>query len=155
MHSKKTWVMFLVFMVSVLLVYAADGPALPGFAPEQAKKQQEQARQQQQMIMDQMKQRDPKAYAQMKTAQDLQDKVAKITTDFFAGKISYESAKSQMRPLMAQAMKDRIDNVDTEIDQLQKRIQSLKDLKNNPNKAVDKAIDVRLGKAMPDVLGVL
>ena len=105
-------------------------------------------------MMEVMKKQNPQMYEQTKAAQDLQDKINQITAAFFAGKISYASAKSQLHPLAMQYMKSRIDNVGAEIDQLQKRIQELKALQENPDKAADKQADAFLGKAQPGISGI-
>jgi len=132
-------------------------PGMPGNDSEQMKKMQEQMRQQQGQMLEQLKQQNPQMYEQMKAQQDLQNKISAITADFQAKKISYEAAKSALRPLLEQQLKARATGVDTEIAQLQKRIDELQELKSNPGKAADKQADVLLGKSqsgMPGMPGV-
>jgi uncharacterized protein involved in exopolysaccharide biosynthesis len=125
-------------------------PGIPAVDQEQMKKQQEQMKQQQQQRLEMMKKQNPQMYEQMKAAQETQDKISQITTDFHANKISYESAKIQLRPLIAEQLKPRAANVDNEIAQMEMRISQLKKFKTNFSEVVDKSVDVRLGKARPD-----
>ena len=137
------WLTLIVVLGLSLPVYSQNRPVPPGNDQEQMKKQQEQ-------MMEQMKKQNPKLYEQMKAAQEAQEKTTQITTDFQANKISYETAKNELRPIVEQQLKGRAENIDAEITQMEKRVEQLKNFKTNFSAMVDKAVDVRLGKAQPD-----
>jgi len=157
--------MVLILVSTLLLpVYSADLAAASGIdkeqmqkrqeqerqQQEQMKKMQEQARQQQEQMMEQIKKQNPQAYAQMKAAQETQEQITRIITDFRAGKLTYDTAKVQLQPLITEQLKARAANADIEISQLEKRISQLEKFKTNFSEMVDKLVDVRLGKAQPD-----
>jgi uncharacterized protein involved in exopolysaccharide biosynthesis len=155
MKNKTVFLTLIVAGIFSSFVFAdvQNPPTTPmpaGIDQEQMKKQQEQMRQQQDQMMEQMKKQNPQMYEQMKTAQESQEKIIQVVTDFQAGKISYDVAKAQLHSPVEQQLKLRAANIDGEIAQMEKRIEQLKNFKANFSEAVDKAIDVRLGKAQPD-----
>ena len=146
MRNKKTWVILILASALLLPVYSANRPVPHLGNPEEMKKIQEQTRQEQGQMMEQMKQQDPSAYEQMKANQEREEKIAQITTDFRAGKISYDNAKAALRPFIEQAIKARADNVDADISQLEQRIVQLKKFKTTFREEIDETIDAYLGK---------
>jgi lipase chaperone LimK len=147
---KKIVFLFIILSTSLLMVSVVDAQdksmqdVLKQMEQEQAKAQEQQKKQ-----LEMLKKQDPKMYERMATQQAAQEQIAKILKDFRANKISESQARSKLRPLVKEMMKERIANLDTEIAAAEKRLQALKVAKSNPDKMVDQSVDMYLGKAVP------
>ena len=148
MYRKAAWVFVFIFVLTGL-AYSADIAGRERDEARRREKAQERARLQEQEMMELIKKENPEEYKRIKASQELSGQINAIVSDFYAGKISYDAAKSSLRPLVKKSLEAQAVNTDVQIKELQRQIAELQGLKNDIAAAVDKDIDIRLGKDQP------
>jgi hypothetical protein len=117
--------------------------------PLEVKKMQEQLKVNQKKHLEMLKQTDPQMYEQMVKQDQLSEKISQVSSDYFKQKISYESAKAKLYPLVKEDMVNQINNLDDEIQMIEKKLEELKKSKTNPDYLIYQQIDIILGKSLP------
>ena len=103
---------------------------------------------------EELKRKNPQLYKESQEASERQAKISAIVTAFRKGEISSYYAENQLNPLLKQEIEDDINGLESKIASLEKKLESLKEAKTNPEPLIKKRIDQMLGKAMltPDEL---
>ena len=101
-----------------------------------------------------LEKKNPQLYKERQEALERQAKINAIVTAFRKGEISSYHAESQLNPLVKQEIEDDINKLESKIASLEKKLESLKEAKTNPEPLIKKRIDQMLGKTMltPDEL---
>jgi vacuolar-type H+-ATPase subunit I/STV1 len=145
---RRILILSLILLSSNTFVFAQKPPS-----PEQMQKETEKMRREidkiQQQELERLKKENPEAYQQRKDALDIQAKINEIVSSFRSGKISASQAESQLYPLVKSSLQDSINNLGAQIERLEKKLESLKKAKANPDLLVKKRIDELLGRSMP------
>ena len=154
----------LLFIISFFICFSgvsfAQAPQTPEETQEQIKKMQEDMKkaveQNKKMMQDRakaeksylemLKQTNPQAYEQKIKENKLQDKITKILNDYRQNKISYDSAKLQMYPLIKESLKDKISSLDKDIERAAKKLETLKKARREPSYLINIETDRMLGK---------
>ncbi|MCM8795787.1 MAG: hypothetical protein NC928_03795 [Candidatus Omnitrophica bacterium] len=119
------------------------------FLQEIEKRRQEEEKK----FLEELRERDPQAYNQYLETRRRQQEREKIRRDYKEGKISLETAKSCLRPLIEKEIdpKKRLEHIDEEINMLEeqikhlkKRIERLQNIKKNPNLIIEEEIKAEL-----------
>jgi len=146
MHKKIMAVLPVVLLAVRFLLYAGDMED----QQKQMEQLQAQAEQIQARAMEELKEQNPQAYAAAMQAQAASRQLSQVIQDYNAQKISYEQAKSRLRPLVGSLLESRLKSAPAQIERLKKQITRLESMQNNPRQYIDRQIDVYLGKAQPD-----
>lgn len=103
---------------------------------------------------EELERKEPQLYKERQEALERQAEISAIVTAFRKGEISRYRAKSQLNPLLKQEIEDDINKLESKIASLEKKLESLKEAKTNPEPLIKKRIDQMLGKTMltPDEL---
>jgi len=75
--------------------------------------------------------------------------INKIRLDYTEKKISFEEAKRRLKPLVEEELKDYLANLDYQIQVLEKKLQFLKKVKQNPSYLIETRIKEILGEVSP------
>ncbi len=140
----------MVFLLWALLptALAAEDSAVP---QAMKKMQENQARflreadEQEEKMMEAMKAINPEAYKQRKAAIENQKKINSIASLFYAKKMSESEARSRLTPLLGDRIRQEAAGVDSEIHRLEKKLESLKQVKGNSSALLKRRIDQILG----------
>lgn len=148
--SIRSWLLLMNISVIVLMipmVCIAEGPKGPASLADFVKmldmSQQEQ--------LERLKQENPQAYQQQKTAMDRQNKIQEITTLYFQGKLTLPEAKAALSPFAKQQIQEEgaFSNLGATIQRLEKRLAFLKKAELHPELLVQERVDQMLGKSAP------
>lgn len=109
--------------------------------------QDEEKRQQEELEV--LKGLDPQLYKERKSLIERQNNINKIISSYRGGKVSLVQAENQLYPLIKEGMQGYLDNLGGEIARLEKKLESLKKAKKNPDILIKKNISQLLGQIPP------
>ena len=130
---------FLVFFLSMNHLLVAD---------DSQKAAQEMAKFEKQRLQI-LQQTDPQAYREALRANALAEEIAEIVSRFKRGEISEPDARKRLTPLVKGDLKPRLQYLDEEITDTEKRLEYLKQIKRNPNFLVEETINAYLAPPKP------
>jgi len=116
---------------------------------KEMQKMQERMKIEKNKLLDKLKKEDPKKYEQMLKQEQTSEKASGISAEYREKKISYDSAKSKLYPLIKENMSAQVDSLDKEIQRTEQKLEELKKAKKNPDFLIYQRIDSMLGKSSP------
>jgi len=143
-----TGVIFIFFPVSVFAQARQVNRITPEMEKqiERSKEDMEKARD---IHLNDLKKSNPELYKARLNAIDNQEEMNKIVVSYREGKISGAKAEKELYPLVEDSLKGYLDSLDERIEKEQKKVDSLKEVKRDPDILIKKRIDQILGKAAP------
>jgi biopolymer transport protein ExbD len=146
---------FLLLFFLTQIVYSKEILSVPN--AKQIEQEEEKIKQEQVMIkkeqerirneeLEFLKTNDPQEYKKRKDTYERQDKINQILDSFRKGSISSKQAEQSLYPLVKDDMQGYISTLDTQIEHLEKRLDSLKKAKRDPNMLIKERINQMLGK---------
>lgn len=152
-------VLFTVFLASGIPEGFAQFPMQSRQSQETQKEMEERRKETEKMLkemekmqqqqLETLKKNNPEAYNQQKKTLDDQQKISAILSSFQNKSISADVAEKQLYPLLKNSPEFSTETIDSQIAQTEKKLNSLKKIRTNPDIAVKKRIDQMLGKTMP------
>ncbi len=97
--------------------------------------------------LEMLKKTDPEAYQERVDAIERNNKIMEIVSLYNQEQISERSASTQLYPLVEKEMEAQLESIDEQIERLEKKINYLKNCKDNPSELINKRINSYLGKA--------
>ena len=103
--------------------------------------------------LEKLKQSDPKMYQKMLRSKEVSTNIQKIIASYRRKELSLEQAKKKLYPFVEKNLKDRLDNIDTKIAELEQKLENLKKARSDSSPMIEKEIEMILGigVAMPMV----
>lgn len=137
------------FFMFSCLVYAQEPPS-----PEELKEEEERMRQEREEMerqdLEMLKEIDPEAYKKRLHSIDRSEKINEVVSLYNTKEISESSARSQLLPLVKEEVQEQLEFNDAQIERLEKQINYLRDMRDNPDKLIEKKINRYLGKVSPE-----
>lgn len=145
------WTLTALLFMTTGAARAEEPPKPP--SPEEMSRQMEKTQQEmkklQEQEMEQLKKTSPEQYQKRKSSLELQQQINSILTAFQQGTLSAADAERKLTPLVRQLIEDQTKQLGTEIGRLEKKLDSLRKAKANPDLLVKKQVDMLLGRVSP------
>jgi uncharacterized coiled-coil protein SlyX len=96
-----------------------------------------------------LKKNNPELYKERMDDIERWEEINKIVVSYRDGKISEARAVKELYPLVEKSLENYIDGLDERIAKVEKKLESLKDVKSDPDMLIKKRIEQLLGKTVP------
>lgn len=137
------------FFISTNLIYAQEIPS-----PEELAREDERIRKEmedmQKQELETLKEIDPQAYERRLKGIERGKKINEIVSLYNHKEITESAARSKLQPLVEEEVSEYLESFDSQIERLEKRLDYLKRIKNNPSELIEKKMDRYLGKTGPE-----
>lgn len=140
--SKKIFIFCFLFSLISSPAHFSQAQVPPASVVELEKKE-----------LEKLKKSNPKMYQKMLRSKEISTNIQKIIASYQKKELSLEQAKKRLYPFVKENLKDRLDDLDNQIAELEKKLVDLKKAKSNPSLMIEKEIEMILGigVAMPMV----